>query len=459
MSLFGLFPTPEWRRFAAFPHEVKHDLAAAIYLNSMMRRRIADDLAGPLMELIEGPQGTPLAKVVGLPINLDNLKRARIVNAIYFSFLSGSVGRIFKSVKLELLPPERLVDCVGMLALSDPEVMSRASGAAALQQMYYSQDGDEARVQVLVEVMQMLGVEDMDCIGYISERYFADAWKRAERDLFGRHSVVAADALEKARRLFEQLDGRGRETILAFGGALSKKKEALTANKSTEQENRPFDPLEFQKAHPLLYVPFPRLVDLYMSVRNDTYRLIQEQRIIPYELRRIANAKPTCPKEVLDDAIELDCMIYAYAAVVAAASDFEPKFPGSGVWKKLTETFEKKNSFQSNAEMRVNGTFGAVSPSFSPDGPRDYTLAVNLMSRCRKVGSEYLKLDPTKRQASVLTLFGATVVLKGIGMSPAFTPALSSMVLKHQEVLRKKLQELVQGNLVQWDEQKDIPVT
>ena len=346
-----------------------------------------------------------------------------------------------------------------MLALSEPEVLPEIADAEGLKDLNYSEDGDEARTQVLVQVLLALGKTDMLEVGEASDLFFADAWNKLERDLFGRKSSWVLKEPAQMRRQFERLNGRGRETILALGTALIKKADASAAPSSNEPQ-KPFDAAEYQKAHPLLYVPFPRLVDLFMAVADDTHKFYKKGAIDSYELKRYVGAKAGCSMDLLEEAIEVDTMVYAYAAVVAAAASCDSKFVGSGVWKKLTETFEKRNSrgLQSNAELAVNGTLGPVAESFVPGNPRDFKLGVNLMAQCRKAASGYLSAAQNQGPDSANLLFEATTVLKGIANSPAHKSSYAAMVNRHLKVLRKQLDELAGGEQVPWSEQKDWPV-
>ena len=443
MLLFDRWLNPDWFSFGRLPGRVQHDLLAVMQVYGALRQVVENDLADLFATHIDGT-GAPLAAA---------RKREEVVRVLGVAFLSSSKGRIVKSIELDLLPPERLVEFVGFLWMNP----SHSSKMQSLDNSPYSFDDDEARTQALVEVSRLLDVGDASFATEVRTAMEA-RWRRARTSIFSRSCEVEADD-RRAREAFKALPAHLRRFVLMLGGELAKKATSGAAT-NRAPTTAPFDIVEYQKSHPLLFVPFVALVELHRALAADTLAVVGGLDLSDYDFRRVSRARNDCDVRVLQRIVSIDAAIYSYVHIIAIAAGSDAKFIGSGVWKKVTEAFERRNGagLQMNAEALRDGTLGDVSPNFVPGGKRDFALAINLMSECRRAPSEFLRLTQAHRDVDVAGLFAPTAILKNIVSGPAWHSRLTAMVEQHGQLIQAELKKLAAGKLLTWDEQKSTAV-
>ena len=114
-----------------------------------------------------------------------------------------------------------------------------------------------------------------------------------------------------------------------------------------------------QARAPSSFVPFPSVVALMDQVASTIRGTVSKFPLDDYELRRLTGIKASLPSRVIVQLMEADVRALC-TLVTAAAGEKEEKFIGCGVWKKMTEVFEKRGvgDFQAMAEVQTTGLLG-----------------------------------------------------------------------------------------------------
>lgn len=449
-SIFGLFESPDWRRFKSLPEPVQHDIRSLLLLNLFAKSSISEEI----QKLCAGEAMAGHTERMRNP----STACALLTGELYICLLSTAVGKELKTVPWNSLAAERAIECLGLLAMCEFRNEERIDGDLDLQSSGYSADPGEARTQFLVVSANTLGSTSVDRMIRALDGPFLECWLKLRNDILDANPRRVAESpsigVKEIKALFEDVSTARRQLLLTLGEALAKKRESKDKAAEAVQDNRPFDSETFKREHPLLFVPFKSLVEMMDQVAGVIGDGTRTLAITEYEVRRLAAIKETLPTSAIRRVLDADSRALAYALVVAAVGAKEERFAGSGVWKKLTESFEKqgRGDFQAMAEIRAGGTVLEAGMS------RDFTLAVNQMQLCRRAGGEFLKAARSQRQAHVDRLFVGTTILRHVLNHPKYGPPLASMTFRLFQSLDRPVDALTRAELLEWDQQKDIPI-
>lgn len=464
MSIFGLFQPPEWTDFKKFPTTVQQDIASLLILNSLAKTSISRELEKASNFDIPSPGHSNSLSLASNALAEGLRNNKSLAGELQICLLATGVGKVFSAISWLSLPPERVIESLGLLAMVEHRNHDRLEGDGELNQSGYSADPDEARTQYLVLAANTVGGIDMRGIGKYTEERFYNIWCQLRSDLFDinprRIDSSPAEFSEKIKSLFHSLSPARRQLVLGLGEALAKKKMEKTKKRETINESAQFDAVKFKQERPLLYVPFPKLVSLMERVATDIKTTFVNLQINEYELRRLISAKDYFPSFMLEEILDADAKVLSYAITVASVGSKEEKYVGSGVWKKLTEFFQKKilSDLQRMGEVQTNGMLGDAKLDLKNADTADYSLGLNQLSICRSAPGNYLRIAPQLRHEHLHLLFAGTLILRHVLNHPQFGQILASMTIKLIVALDSMIVDLTKGELMNWEQQKDLPV-
>lgn len=464
MSIFGLFQNPDWTDFKRFPDPVQRDIASLLVLDSLAKFSISRELEKASKSNVTGPNtSNSVARASNaLAEGLRNNKL--LAGELQICLLATGVGKVFSTISWNSLPPERVIESLGLLAMVEFRNHDKLEGDGNLNQSGYSADPDEARTQYLVLAANTIGGIDMRGISKYTEDRFYSSWCLLRSDLFDtnlrQHGSSPAAFSKNIKNLFHSMSPARRQLVLGVAEALAKKETEKTKKRETVKEAAQFDAVKYKQEHPLLYVPFPKLVSLIERVASDIKTTFGKLSINEYELRRLVGAKDYFPSFMLEELLEADTNVLSYAIVGAVAGSKDEKFIGSGVWRKATESFQKKFllDFQLMAESQANGMLGDAKKEIKLTDKTDYSLGINQLQICRNAPGKFLGITPLHRQEHLSLLFAGTTILRHVLNHPQHGQALASMTLKLIAALDPLITELTKGELMNWEQQKDLPV-
>ncbi len=139
MSIFDLFRKSEWSKLVALPKAVQQDIACVLAFEFHIRTTITNSVAQDF--------GCDL---IGMTNEQKNLTQSIKSNQnfereLYLAILTTGIGKIFPSVTLQYLPPEKMVHILGILTMCEYRNAEQKIVQNDLQYSGYSFDPDEAR--------------------------------------------------------------------------------------------------------------------------------------------------------------------------------------------------------------------------------------------------------------------------------------------------------------------------
>lgn len=457
MSLFDLFRKSEWSKLIAFPQAVQQDIACILAFEFHIRTTITNSIAQDF--------GRDLSSMSNEQKNLTQSIKSNqnFVRELYLAILTTGIGKIFPSVTLQYLPPEKVVHILGILTMCEYRNSEQKIVQNDLQYSGYSFDPDEARVQYLVMIADALKIVNLDEIKRFDNDYFFDFWSKLRRLVYiESQNAVATDLAafsETLKPRFNTLSNSRKETLVILADSLSHKQQKSFEKKpESPKPVAPFDPEVHKMEHPFLYVPYPKLVRLMDEAATILLTNYKNIPIDEYELRRLIGAKDSVPTTLLGSMAKFDSEVLAYAIVVASIVPNEEKFVGAGVWKRITEVLEKRNltQFQRMAEAQCNGMLGDAKIDVENADSKSFSLGLNLLMVCRSAPSEYVKSSLARRSENLPALFSGTVIFRHVLNHPKYGKLLASSVKAIFQSIAPKLDEMTKGELLNAEQQKQL---
>lgn len=457
MSLFDLFRKSEWSKLIAFPQAVQQDIACILAFEFHIRATITNSIAQDFGRDLSSMSNEQRKLTQSIKSNQN------FIRELYLAVLTTGVGKIFPSVTLQYLPPEKLVHVLGILTMCEYRNSEQKIVQNDLQYSGYSIEQDEARVQYLVMIADALKIVNLDEIKRFDNDYFFDFWSKLRGLVYIEcQNSVATDLAafsETLKPRFNSLSNSRKETLVILADSLSHKQQKSLAKISEPAKPiAPFDPEVHKKEHPFLYVPYPKLVRLMDEVSVTLLTNYKNLPIDEYELRRLIEAKDSVPTSLLSSMTKFDSEVLAYAIVVASIVPNEEKFVGAGVWKRITEVLEKRNltQFQRIAEAQCNGMLGDAKIDIENTDPQNLSLGLNLLMVCRKAPSEYVNSSLARRSENLPVLFSGTVIFRHVLNHPKYGKLLASSVKAIFQSIAPKLDEMTKGELLNAEQQKQL---
>jgi hypothetical protein len=459
MSLFDLFRKSEWSKLTAFPQAVQQDIACILAFEFHIRTTITNSIAQGLGRDLNGMSNEQKNLTQSIKSN-QNFARE-----LYLAILTTGIGKIFPSVTLQYLPPEKVVHVLGILTMCEYRNSEQKIVQNDLQYSGYSYDPDEARVQYLVMIADALKIANLDKLKRFDNDYFFDFWSKLRRRVYIEcQNAVSSDLSvysETLKPRFNTLSNARKETLVILADSLSQKQQKILEKKSEATKPvAPFDPELHKKEHPFMYVPYPKLIKLMDEVATTLLTSYKNLPIDENELRRLIRAKDSVPTSLLASMAKFDSEVLGYAIVAASIVPTEEKFVGAGVWKRMTETLEKRNliQFQKMAEAQCNGMLGDATIDVENADPHSFSLGLNLVNVCRKAPTEYVKSFQSRRSENLPALFTGTVIFRHILNHPKYGKLLSSNVKAIFQLIEPKLVEMTKGELLNAEQQKQLTI-
>jgi hypothetical protein len=457
MRLFDLFRKSEWRKLGNYPVGVQQDIVYLVAFDALIKTAITSAIRRSFTSTQSG-----ITETVQLLSNV--LSGRSLTSELLLGILSTGIGKEFTSIKWSYLPPARAVGFLGILAMCEFRNDEQLIVQNDLKHSGFSSDPDEARSQYLILAAQTAGVEDLDEIKDFNEDQFLEFWNDLRKVVFQDIQLNVSSETpglsSTSKERFESLSQPRQQTLLLLADSLSKKKPNTESPQAAPPKAAPPFNLQLsQKEHPFKYVPYPKLVKSINQLSPEILNAFEKFSIDDYELRRLVGAKDFVPRALLHGMAVFDADALAYCIVVAAVIESEPTFVGCGVWKKVTEIFEKRNlaQFQLAAEAQVNGMLGDAKLNMEINDPKKASLGLNLLQEIRRAPTNYSKAGGDDL-AKVSVLMAGTTIFRHVLNHPRYGKTFSSFVMDKFTSLAPVLEEIKTGELLTWDQQKDLTV-
>ena len=449
MGLSDLFRKSEWKNLQKFPAGVQHDIASLISLDSLVKTAVANGIS-----LGQEPFGR--AKTDLRARLCQRLGEPETAHEIQLAVLSTGVGKEFASIRWNFLPAFRGVSILGILAMCEYRNAEQLIVENDIKHSGYSADPDEARTQLLVLLARKERIEDLDQLRVFDHEVFRDFWLDLRKTIFvdlqlNVQSEPPGLSLTVKER-FERLSSPRKQILLLLADSLFKKVQ--------KAEPAPFNLKQNQREHPFKYVPYTKLIYVMHGLAPRVEHFVSQLPIDDYELRRIVGASRDAPKLLLAELLTLDADTAAYCMVVASVMKDEPDFASCGVWKKLTEAFERKNMklFGVAAQARVTGMIGdTLGDAEAVDFSKSASLALNMVQDIRHSARNYLK-STGDGNSRISVLLAGTMVLKHVLNHPRFGKTLAKFIIESFASLEPVLGEIKFGELITWAEQEKLTI-
>lgn len=460
MSLFNLFKKSEWSKLKEFDPNVQQDIAYLIALDALVKYGVRNAVD----KFVESINSTNDETKKAL---CSQLVKQDFVNELELALLSTGVGKVFPEIGWNKVGRETVVKLLGILVMCQFRNHEQLTVENDITKSGFSYISNEARAQFLILLSNAARVEDAGAIKLFDIEHFKEFWLELKKLVFvSLQKNVAAEArglTSVVRERFETLSKPRQETLLLLAGSLTKKSNnSATARpqnntpSATPSPAAPFDAEKHKLEHPYLYIPHPKVSRLIADLNKKALNDFKSLGVDEYELRRVADLKNEIPSAMLGMIIFFDLAVLSYCATVAVIQSKEPKFVGCGVWKAVTEKFQKENILQFSlmAGFKSNGMLdvGAITPGGHAANP---AAGLDLVNLIRGSAREFLQsgADSVSR-LKVLTK--GTVAICGLLSHPKY----SASVVKFVDLLFIEIEqvttELSKGELLAWDKQKEL---
>ena len=448
MSLFNLFKKSKWSKLKKFDPSVQQDIAFLIALDALIKYGIRNAVD----KFSESFSNTSDATNKAL---CSQLVKQEFVNELELALLSTGVGKVFPEISWNKVQPETVIERIGSLVMC--AFRCGEEGASIVDDLDITKSGfsyssNEARAQFLIILSNAAGVKDTGAIKLFDIEHFNKFWFELKNLVFDSlQKNVAAEGrglTSVVRERFEMLTESNQEGLLVIAAALESSKDKKTNNSANRSTEAPFDAEKYKLDHPYLLIPYPKINKLSTDIFKKALDDFKELGIEEYEYRRVAGLKDEVLKEFVFMAHCFDLQVFIHCAIVAIILKKEPKFiGGSGVWKAITNEFEKTNSmlFGLMAGFKSNGSFPrAISPD---DKNFDSGPTFDLMTLIRGSAKEFLKSrgDSISR-LKVLTR--GTVAFSGLLSHPKYSASLLEFANLILEKIDQETTEFTKGELI-----------
>lgn len=454
MKLFDrFFRKSEWAKLSEFSADVQEDIAHLLALDSVSRSSIQNNLVR-FRNLLEN------SAEPGLKLFADKLGENSLIDELYLALLRTGVGRSYEKIKWNKVSQSTVVNLIGILVMCEYRNSDLQTLENDIAKSGYSFSSNESRAQFLVLLAKSANLADYSLLKEFDSRYFSDFWFDARKFLLDDvQSNVIAEPTGLTPLAMERflLHSKSRQEIyLLIADSLSKKSAATKSSNSPQASivsSNPFDPEQHKKDHPLLYIPHPKVKDLIIQVQKDTLAFNKNLEISEYEARRIAGIRDDVPSVMLNMIFLYDSSVLAFCSTVAVMQRQESKFVGCGVWKAVTEDFQKSNisafalmaGFRRNGSLSING--------ISPQG--DAGASLDLISVVRKSANEFLKSN-ADIELKLKSLLQGTVIYRNLVSHPVYGKLLISHIESMFGRVADQIGMLSRGELLSWDQQKNL---
>ena len=183
MGLFARFTNPLWYEISKLDGEKKFLYAVLLTTYPVCRHTVNDSFVKPFESWLKG-DGRRFLTTPDFP-GLTGLQREQLIDEALVALLrcskhvrNSSEGRIADS-QVQMLP-----DILGVLVLNDAKSRGQRGLPDVLEQTSYSTEPDDARTQLLLKWMGLLGVSDPDFVRLATLRCFVE-WRNTASSLLG----------------------------------------------------------------------------------------------------------------------------------------------------------------------------------------------------------------------------------------------------------------------------------
>lgn len=454
MNLFSkLFQKSNWAKLNEFGQDVKDDISHLLALDALSRSAVQNNARKLVSSTIYHADKTSR-------LLAEKLNEKLLLNELYLALLSTGVGRSFDEIKWNKVAQATIIKLIGIVVMCEFRNNDQQTVENDITKSGYSFSSNEARTQFLVLLANAAKIKDYNSLKAFDEKYFSEFWLSSRKFIFdGVQANVNAEESETsllAKERFNLHSKQRQETYLILAKSLAKKSSNSEASKQQSAPAVPLAPFnaeQHKKDHPLLYIPHPRITELITQITMETLDFYKSLGINEYEMRRVGGLKDEVPPPMLNMIFMYDSSVLAYCATVAAMQRKEQKFVGCGVWKAITENFQKSNMlvFSFMAGFRLNGALdvNAISPQGNPK------TSLDLISCIRKSANDFLASNKDVEPRIKLLLQG-TVVYRNLISYPTYSKNLASYISVVIQKVEQRVGELSRGELLSWEQQKDL---
>lgn len=454
LNLFSkFFQKSDWAKLNEFSFDVKEDISHLLALDALSRSAVQNNAKKLLSSTnnFADKNFSQLAK---------KLNEKLLLNELYIALLSTGIGRSYDEIKWNKVAQSTIVKLIGIVVMCEYRNNDQQTVENDLTKSGYSFSSNEARTQFIVMLGNAANIKDYACLKAFDEKLFSDFWLSTRKFIFdGVQANVNAEESGTslvAKERFQLHTKPRQETFLMLANSLAKKSSNSEASKqqaTPAAPAAPFNAEQHKKDHPLLYIPHPKVTELITQITKETLDFYTSLGINEYEMRRVGGLKDDVPSPLLNMVFMYDSSVLAYCATVAVMQRKESKFVGCGVWKAITENFQRSNmlvfsvmaGFQQNGALDVN----AISPQGNPKASLD------LIGCIRRSANDFLNSNADLDSRIKLLLQG-TVVYRNLISYPAYSKHLASYISSVFKKIEQHVGVLSHGELLSWEQQKDL---
>ncbi len=176
LGFFGKTTDPLWSKIELLQVEERWDICLVLGTCGFVREMTGQRLIGQLEEVL----GLPAIRRIcssGIPsLPFSASLRTRLVDQALIASLRCTPPDRLPAGVLRFLTPEQFIDMLGFVSLEAINARDNRPGPCTLAETGFTSDPDEARTQLLMRVIKILGIDSPSMVAVLSETGFAPAW-------------------------------------------------------------------------------------------------------------------------------------------------------------------------------------------------------------------------------------------------------------------------------------------
>ncbi|HWX54844.1 MAG TPA: hypothetical protein VN176_09670 [Verrucomicrobiae bacterium] len=218
MGILDRFFNPIWYKASKLDIQRQRSFAIVVVYYDFYRLTVEKELVAPVEALIRGTDIAPMALRSGLAANL----RAHLAEeALVGLFRCCTCPQIDPNGKLPSNIVQSLAEVWGTFALADINHRLKRNSPRVLEETHYSKDADEARTQLLLKWMEVLGITSPSFVTQVNRSGFLTAWHELVQSSIGGLLLSFSKTpdevvLSKARSLASDIPWHRRTLIEYF---------------------------------------------------------------------------------------------------------------------------------------------------------------------------------------------------------------------------------------------------
>lgn len=176
MRLLDRFLNPLWHKIDGLEDAKKADVAAIICFNGGLRYAINDDLIKPFEQFCDTFDSPALlrnkGKITPLPVEI----RERLIDEALLACLRSCCRSGLPGDVMQTLDPSLIPDLLACIAQEEIKYRRACETPEMMESLEYSKDPEEARVQLILTWMRILGINNAKFVYLVTTAFFQKKW-------------------------------------------------------------------------------------------------------------------------------------------------------------------------------------------------------------------------------------------------------------------------------------------